>query len=126
MLIDGPARTSTGTLDIARRADLVVQPTGASSDDLVPAVREYHALVKAGIPRERLVFALNRLGTECEEAETRAYLAEAGYAVLAGAMFERPGYRRAQDVGLSATETQFAGLNARADALVQAIIDRIN
>jgi chromosome partitioning protein len=125
LLIDAPARTSAGTLEIARRADLVVQPTGASADDLVPAVREFHALVKAGIPRERLVFALNRLGTDTEEADTRAYLAEAGYHVLAGALFDRPAYRRAQDVGQAITETQFASLNKRADELVQSIIDRI-
>jgi cellulose biosynthesis protein BcsQ len=34
LIIDGPARTSSGTLEIAKIADLVVQPTGASVDDL--------------------------------------------------------------------------------------------
>jgi chromosome partitioning protein len=53
LIIDGPARTSKGTLAIARMAHLVVQPTGASVDDLRPAVREFHALVKAGIPKEK-------------------------------------------------------------------------
>ena len=52
LIIDGPARTSQGTLEIARVADLVVQPTGASVDDLRPAVREFHALIKAGIPQD--------------------------------------------------------------------------
>ena len=74
LIIDGPARTSKGTLDIARVADLVVQPTGASVDDLRPAVREFHALVKEGIPRDKLIFALNRIGTANEEAEARAYV----------------------------------------------------
>jgi len=63
LIIDGPARTSSGTLDIAKVADLVVQPTGASRDDLLPAVREFHALVKAGIPKSKLTFALNHIGT---------------------------------------------------------------
>ena len=125
LLIDAPARTSAGTLEIAKRADLVIQPTGASLDDLFPAVREFHALVKAGIPREKLVFALNRLGTDSEESETREYLGQAGYGVLDGALFERPAYRRAQDQGLAITETQFGTLNKRADTLIQAIIDRI-
>ena len=52
LIIDGPARTSSGTLEIAGVADLVVQPTGASVDDLRPAVREFHALVQAGIPKD--------------------------------------------------------------------------
>jgi chromosome partitioning protein len=125
VVIDGPARTSSATLAIARVASLVVQPTGASIDDLRPAVREFHALVKAGIPQDRLTFALNRIGTEAEEADARAYLTEAGYAILAGCLPERPGYRRAQNIGLAVTETPYAGLNERADQLIQALIDRL-
>ncbi len=45
LVIDGPARTSKATLDLAKVANLVVQPTGASIDDLRPAVREFHGLV---------------------------------------------------------------------------------
>ena len=125
LVIDGPARTSSATLEIARSANLVVQPTGASLDDLRPAVREFHALIKAGIPISRLVFALNRIGTEAEEAAARQYLEDAGYSVLAGCLSERPAYRTAQNAGRAVTETKFAGLNARADALVQDLIDRI-
>ena len=125
LIIDGPARTSSGTLEIARMADLVVQPTGASVDDLRPAVREFHALVLAGIPKAKLTFALNRIGTPVEEAEARAYLAEAGYTVLDGCLLERPAYRKAQNVGRSVTETSFRGLNTKADALIQALIDRV-
>ena len=125
LIIDGPARTSQATLEIARAANLVVQPTGASLDDLRPAVREFHALVKAGIPSARLAFALNRIGTQAEEAETRAYLAEAGYVVLDGCLLERPAYRQAQNAGNSITETRYAALNERADTLIQSIIDRV-
>lgn len=125
LILDGPARTSQATLDIARAADLVVQPSGASLDDLRPAVREYHALVRAGIPRERLAFALNRIGTEAEEADARAYLEEAGYSVLDGCLLERPAYRKAQNGGYSVTETRYAALNERADALIQALINRM-
>jgi len=123
LILDGPARTSAATLDIARAANLVVQPTGASLDDLRPAVREFHALVKAGIPRDRLTFALNRIGTDAEEVNARAYLTEAGYSVLAGCLVERPAYRTAQNSGRSVTETRYAALNTRADALIQSLID---
>jgi chromosome partitioning protein len=125
LIIDGPARTSQATLEIARAANLVVQPTGASLDDLRPAVREFHALVKAGLPTERLAFALNRIGTAAEESEARAYLEEAGYKVLVGCLLERPAYRQAQNTGRSITETRYAGLNERADVLMQSLIDRV-
>jgi chromosome partitioning protein len=124
LIIDGPARTSQATAEIAKAANLVVQPSGASLDDLRPAVREFHALVKAGIPAERLTFALNRIGTAAEEADARAYLEEAGYAVLAGCLLERPAYRQAQNGGHAVTETRFAGLRAQADALIQSLIDK--
>lgn len=125
LIIDAPARTSQGTIDIAKVANLVVQPTGASRDDLVPAVREFHALVNAGIPKAKLTFALNRIGTPAEEAEARSYIAEAGYAVLDGCLLERPAYRKAQNTGYAVTETSYTGLNAKADALIQAMIDEV-
>lgn len=125
LILDGPARTSQATLEIARSASLVVQPTGASLDDLRPAVREFHALVKAGVPTSRLVFALNRIGTPAEEAESRTYLAEAGYDVLAGCLLERPAYRQAQNGGSAITETRYVALNERADTLIQSLIDRL-
>jgi chromosome partitioning protein len=125
LIIDGPARTSKATLAIAQVAHLVVQPTGASVDDLRPAVREFHALVNEGIAKEKLAFALNRIGTPSEEAEARAYVVEAGYAALAGCLLERPAYRKAQNTGHAVTETSYAGLNAKADALIQALIDRV-
>lgn len=125
LIIDGPARTSQATLDIARSANLVVQPTGPSLDDLRPAVREFHALAKAGVPTDRLLFALNRVGTDAEEAAARQYLEEAGYSVLAGCLVERPAYRTAQNGGRAVTETRYAALNGRADALIQSLIDKV-
>lgn len=125
LIIDGPARTSRGTLEIATVADLVVQPTGPSRTDLRPAVREFHALAKAGIAKQKLIFALNHIGTPTEEAEARAFLTEAGYAVLDGCLLERPAYRKAQNLGYSVTETSFGTLNNRADALIQALINRV-
>ena len=66
LVVDGPARMDAGSMDVARQSDLVVQPTGPSRDDLVPAVRVFHRLSDAGIEPKRLVLALNRIGTESE------------------------------------------------------------
>lgn len=125
LIIDGPARTSQATLEIARAANLIIQPTGPSLDDMRPAVREFHALVKAGLPADRLIFALNRVGTDAEEAAARQYLEDAGYAVLPGFLAERPAYRTAQNSGRAVTETRHACLNGRADSLIQSLIDRV-
>lgn len=125
LILDGPARTSQATLEIAKAAHIVVQPTGPSRDDLNPAVREFHALVKAGITTDRLAFALNRVGTDAEEAAARAFLQEAGYTVLDGSLHDRPAYRQAQNMGYSVTETRYAGLKERADKLMQSLIDRV-
>ena len=126
LLLDGPARASTATLEIARAANLVVQPSGASIDDLRPAVLVFHELIKAGIPKSRLVFALCRMGTDAEEAEARAYVSQAGYTALEGALPERPSYRQASNVGLSITETRYPQLNQRADKLIQSMVDKLN
>ncbi|MCT4709063.1 ParA family protein [Enterobacteriaceae bacterium H11S18] len=125
LIIDGPARASKGTSEIAKVVDLLVQPTGASLDDLIPAIKVFNALVKEGVPRSRLVFSLSRVGTEAEEAEARAYIAESGYETLAGCLFEKPAYRQAMNSGLTVTETRYKGLNEKADELIQALIDKI-
>ena len=126
MVLDGAARASAATLEIAREAALVVQPTGASVDDLRPAVLTFHELVREGVSKGRLVFALCKIGTDAEETEARAYIADAGYVVLPGCIPERPAYRQAQNLGLTITETRFPQLNRRADALLQAVADRLD
>ena len=67
LIIDAPSGATRGTLEIAKPATLIVQPTGAGLDDLRPAVLLFHELVEAGIPRERLTFALCRILTNAEE-----------------------------------------------------------
>ena len=126
LLLDGPARASEATLEIAKAASLVVQPSGASIDDLRPAVLVFHELVKRGIPKQRLRFALCRIGTDAEEAESRSYIEEAGYQVLDGSLPERPSYRHASNAGFSVTETRYPQLNQRADKLIQSMVDQLD
>src|SRR5215470_15546989 len=106
LVVDGPAKASGGTTEIAKRADLIVQPTGAARDDLNPAVRVFHGLVKQGVAQERLIFALNHIGTESEAEAARGFVVEAGYAALPGYLPERPAYRLAQNEGYAITETR--------------------
>jgi chromosome partitioning protein len=125
LIIDAPARTSRATLEIAQRSDLIVQPTGASADDLRPAVLLFHELVKAGIPSDRLAAAICRVLNDTEDAAARAYIQAAGYDVLDGSIFEHSGYRQAQNRGRAITETKIAKLNERADALMEALLQKV-
>lgn len=120
LIIDSPAHGNRGTLDIARAATLVVQPTGASIDDLRPAVLLFHELVQAGVARERLVIALCRILTEAEEQMARTYIKKAGYHVLPGCIPERSAYRDAHNRGHAVTETTKV-LNDRVDELMRAL-----
>ncbi len=125
LIIDAPARASKATLDIARQSDIVIQPTGASMDDLEPAILLFHELFKAGIAKSKLNFALSRIGTDSEFEVCKEYLMQTGYGVLGGCLFEKPAYRQAQNIGLSITETSYQSLNKKADELIQSIVDAI-
>lgn len=125
LIIDAPARASEGTQRIAERASLVVQPTNPALDDLGPAVRLFHELTKAGIPKQRLVFAINHVLTDAEEQAAREYLTEAGYAVLQGFLPSKTSYRDAQNHGRSVTETRYDALNSKADGLIQSLINLV-
>jgi hypothetical protein len=59
-------------------------------------------------------------------AEARGYVGQAGFRTIAEAMPEGVAYRQAFDQGRSATETPFASLNEKADAMAQAIIKLID
>lgn len=123
LVIDGPARADKDTLEIARVADLVVLPTGASLDDLRPAIRTANSLKAAGIPSMRLLFVLSRIGTDAEAEAARSYIGEAGYRVAPGFVPERPAFRAIQNEGRAITEVRYAQLKAAAEAVVQSLVD---
>ena len=112
LIIDAPAHANRGTLEIAKAATLIVQPSGASIDDLRPAVLLFHELAQAGIPKERLVIALCRILSEAEEERARAYIEDAGYDVLPGCIPERTAYREAHNRGQALTEATRRSMSA--------------
>jgi chromosome partitioning protein len=124
LIIDAPAHANRGTLELASAATLIVQPSGASIDDLRPAVLLFHELVQAGIPKNRLVIALCRILSEGEEERARAYIEAAGYDVLPGCVPERTAYREAQNRGRAFTESTRT-LDERALLLMGGLYDRI-
>jgi chromosome partitioning protein len=125
LIIDAPARAGRRTLDIAKAADLIIQPTSGSIDDLRPAIVLFHELVQAGIPRERLVLALSRTLAAGEEDAARSYIGKAGYEVLAGAIPERAVYREAHNRGQAVTEAK-GRTQGPVEQLVEALFDKVH
>jgi chromosome partitioning protein len=126
MMLDGAPHSTTATLKIAQASAMVILPTGLALDDLEPAVLLGHELVGKGIVKNKIAFALCRVGeSESEIAEAREYIGQAGFVVVPGSIPEKTAYRRASDEGRALTETRFASLNARSDELAQSIIDLI-
>ena len=127
LILDGPPHSTAGTLKIADVSEMVVLPTGLSLDDLEPSVLLAHEIVKKGIPKLKIAFALCRVGeSEPEITEARSYIGQAGYTVLKGEIPEKTAYRRASDEGRTLTETRFPSLNHRSDLLAQSIVDQLN
>lgn len=121
-IIDGPARTSHATLEIAQKADLVIQPTGASRDDLIPAAKEFNALVEAGVNKKKLLFILNRFGTQAEINAAKEYLKGGGYPFCETYLLEKPSYRQAQNEGKAITEVTYPNLAQQSKSLIAEIL----
>ena len=125
LILDGPARATRETVALAKAADLVILPAGASMDDLRPLVRVAHSLVRAGVKKANLVCALARVSTEAEAGAARGYIVEAGYRVASGYLPERASYRQAQNAGRAVTEVAVPTLRVAAETVIQSLIDAL-
>jgi chromosome partitioning protein len=126
VILDAPARAARRTLQIAEVADLVVQPSSGSIDDLRPAVVLFHELVDAGIPKDRLVVALCRTLTQAEEDAARTYIKKAGYAVLEGSIPERAAHREAHNRGEALTEVKRRTEDDQVERLMEALFAKVH
>ena len=124
-IIDGPARTSHATLEIAQKADLVIQPTGATRDDLVPAVKEFNALKKAGIPTKKLLFVPTRLSSTTEAQIIQEYLKTTGYNCSPFYLMEKASYKQIQNEGKAVSEVIYKSLRNQAKELTNFLLNSI-
>jgi len=122
LLLDMPGTVNDQTMEAARQADLVVQPTSPSLDDIHPSLLVFQALENLGIPRERLAFALCRVLSDQEAEAARTLLTTQGYTVLFGHIQEHLDYRRALNSGYGLTETAHQALNVAAQLVVGDIL----
>ena len=127
IIFDGAPHSTRDTLAIAKVSDLVLLPTGYSLDDLKPTVRLAHELKHAGIQTNKIAFTFTRAGdSPTEYQEAASYLEQTGYTLIPGYIPDRTAYRRATDNGRALSETNYPSVNAKADALVQAIGDYVS
>lgn len=123
MILDTPGRADAQLLAAATKADVVFQPSGPSLDDLEPAVRVFHSLVRRGIPKSRLHIVLTGVQTQCEVDLARAYVAASGYSCLEHTLEQKASYAAAQNTGRAITEVPHPSPRKKADALIQEMID---
>lgn len=124
IVLDGAPHSTAATLKMVEKSTFAVLPTGLSLEDLKPQVLLAHELVKKNITKQKLVFALCRVGdSDALHQSARNYVQDAGYEVLAGSLPEKLGYLKAAEEGRAVTETRFTTLNDRAAELAQGIID---
>ncbi len=126
IVLDGAPGTPKRTAEMIGECDLIILPTGASRADLVPTLALGRRLSEMKHDAAGPFFALCRVMTEAEVTEARSLISMAGFTTLEGELIERPGYRSAQNVGRSASETAFPSLNAKARKLARAILDRLD
>jgi len=124
LVLDLPGQLDDSFAEVAARAQLIVQPTSPSIDDLHPALLVFDALKRVQVPPERMAFALCRVLGEREAETTRNYLHDRGYAVLRSAIHERAAYRSALNLGRALSETRQQSLNAAAREMMLDLLDR--
>lgn len=124
-VIDGAPHATRGTAQAAEASDLVVIPTGSSLDDLEPSLLLAGELEQAGVPKERITFALYKTTSDAQQRESRETLEQYGFKVLPGAVPAKTGYIDAFDRGFCATETKYENLNDQAGVLVSAVYNLV-
>ncbi len=103
IVMDGAPHSTAATLKIVDASILSVLPTGLSLEDLKPQILLAHELVKEGVDKRKLVFALCRVGdSESLQQSARDYITQAGYKLLSGSLPEKLAYLKAAECALVA------------------------
>jgi len=127
IVFDGAPHSTKATLQIAKESALVILPTGNALDDLEPTIRLAHEIAQSGVAKERIAIVLCRVGASLiENKEAADYIKASGYHLLKGSIPEKTVYRRASDLGKSATETTHSSTNKKARKLIKSITGRID
>jgi chromosome partitioning protein len=91
----------------------------------MPAVKEFNALKKAGIPKRKLLFALTRLSTPKEAKAIKEYLKDTDYNYSKNYLYEKASYKQIQNEGKSISEVCYKTLQKQAKKLVNEILNNL-
>ena len=126
MIFDAPPHSTSLTLEMAKRSDLVLIPVKTSLDDLNPNIILANDLKAKGIDVSKVAFVLSRINrgkTEIEKAKD--YIRRGGYFVFENGIPERAGYEEALDLGLALTEAKNIHSRENAKIALQSIITHL-
>lgn len=126
-IIDAPSRATSATIEIALNCDLIIQPTTPGKKDMDLGVETFVQLIKKGVPIEKLLFVITRIGSDSELQKAIQYLNstkvnDKNFRILSSAIWEKVSYRAAINEGLAITETPYPTLNDGAKAVVYQIL----
>ena len=127
LILDGGAKASQKTVEIAKAADLFIIPTGATLDDLTPAVLMAHNLVKKhAIDMNKIAFGLCRVSNSKPAFEAAYdYLDKTGFHILDGSIEEKQSYADAHNQGKSICEAAHKSVKEKAGVYIQSIVDKL-
>ena len=125
LILDTAGRADEDTVAVARRADLIICPSGTCFDDTDPTIQVLNSLRARGIPAERVVVVLVQVASDALEKIARDRITAAGYRVLPGSVAMAAGYQHALNKGLAITEATHSGLRAAARDVINTIIDAL-
>lgn len=110
LVVDTPGWTDKTTLNLARKSNFMVVPTGPNPTyELAPTVRLLHGLKAEGIESWRVGVVFSRFSAdaktrEAEEEFARDYLKQAGYGALEGCIAYADVYSSGLALGYGLTE----------------------
>jgi hypothetical protein len=88
-------------------------------------VKEFNALVKNGISKKKLLFALTRLSTNNEAENIKNYLADTGYNYSLAYLYEKASYKQAQNEEKAVSEVNYKTLRRQAKELIQDLLKHL-
>lgn len=126
LIIDGRPAAETTSLDVAVESDLVIISTGTTIDDLEPSLELARELIKKGIDKAKIVFAVAKSPSPSQGEKAQSTIQAWGFEVLKTVIPFKTSYGEALDTGRALHETPFKSLNETAQQFIEEIHDIIN
>jgi chromosome partitioning protein len=125
LIVDGKPYSSKQTLKIAEASDLIVIPTGTTIDDLQPSLDLAIELTQAKIPKEKIVFVVNKVASAAEAISTIETIRTWGFDTTDLYLDYKAGYGKSMDGGFGLTECQWPSIAKRSDQIVAWIGEKL-